>query len=181
MKNLIYIIALILVTVLIYFGYRYAYSQGYKDASGIVRVDTVRVVVEKTITKIKPVFKYVVKTDTVRLNPDLDSLWYAALEYWQSVDPPDTTDYLYQHNYAAEMDTALNNDELKLNVRFVSPLPLSRYSFFDLSYKLNEKSKTITIVEKKRWGLGLQAGIGLAGSGISAYIGFGLAYNIWSF
>lgn len=85
------------------------------------------------------------------------------------------------------------------------PVPISRYSFRDSLYALDVSGfnvtldqlevyprtvyKTITnttertIQEKKRWGIGLQAGYGYNfGSGKAGpYVGIGLQYSLWKF
>lgn len=38
-------------------------------------------------------------------------------------------------------------------------------------------NKTITVTKKKRWGVGIQGGIGMTPKGIQPYIGFGVNFN----
>ena len=83
------------------------------------------------------------------------------------------------------------------------PVPIRQYSFRDSLYALEVSGfnvtldrmevyprtvyKTITkmtertIQEKKRWGIGLQAGYGFTPQGAQPYIGVGISYNLFRF
>ena len=52
------------------------------------------------------------------------------------------------------------------------------------SIDVYSRTQTITIVEKskpKRWGLGVQAGVGANHKGFTPYVGIGISYNLISF
>ena len=52
------------------------------------------------------------------------------------------------------------------------------------SIDVYSRTQTITIVEKskpKRWGLGVQAGVGANHKGFTPYVGVGVSYNLISF
>lgn len=40
---------------------------------------------------------------------------------------------------------------------------------------------TVVTAKPKRWGIGLQAGVGYSRGGISPYVGIGVSYNLYSF
>src|SRR5574343_2037017 len=78
-----------------YFGYQYAYQRGVESVKKVVQIDTVRVPIERQIVKIVPKYSYIdrVTKEYVKIPINADSIYQAALAFWQS-QQTDTTDYL---------------------------------------------------------------------------------------
>lgn len=59
---------------------------------------------------------------------------------------------------------------------------VSGYELFLDSIKVYNKFEQITIKEKqKKWGIGIQGGIGVTPKSVQPYVGIGISYNLFSF
>ena len=106
--------------------------------------------IDKTDTLIVPKFKTVIKKDTVKFS--------------------DTVFVHQETQYIASIDTTYSDSSLTANVEFVSPIPLSNKSYFNMKFSIREKAVTNTIIEKEEWGFFHKRFI--------TYFGIGISYGI---
>lgn len=106
--------------------------------------------ITKQDTLVIPKFKTVIKKDTLRFR--------------------DTVFIHQETNYIAEVDTAYEDSSLTANVQFVSPIPLSPKSYFNLGFKVREKTITNTIIQEEEPGVFYKRFI--------TYLGFGVSYGL---
>ncbi len=114
----------------------------------VTKVDTTYIYIEKTDTLIKP--KFYVRVDTV------------------IIKQLDTT--IIKNKHIAEVDTLYEDLNLRANIKFISDIPLSTNSYFDLKFKLKQKEviKTITIEKEPNFWT----------NRFVTYIGVGLSYSV---
>lgn len=105
-------------------------------------IDTLITYVNITDTIIKPKFYEIVKKDTIR-------------------DTVNNVIFIKdQSNYVAEVDTTYESDLAKLNVKYISDIPLSKKSYFNIA--LDVKKEVVFVptykeYEPDRWGIGFGA------------------------
>ena len=123
------------------------------------KVDTL--VIRDTIKQIEPLFveRKVVKIDTLAVRDTLtlrDTL-YVFLEREQ-IRWEDSLAVVYASGVNPQVDSVIHytNDRI-ITIETVK-----------------------TIKEKSRWGVGIQAGVGVGTKGVSPYVGIGVNYNILS-
>lgn len=104
---------------------------------------------ERVDTLIVPKFKTIIRTDTLKYR--------------------DTLFIHNETNYIAEIDTAYEDSSLTAKVQYVSDIPLSKKSYFNLDFKVREKIITKTIIQTEAAGFFYKRFI--------PYIGVGLGYN----
>lgn len=83
--------------------------------------------IDKTDTLVVPKFRTIVKNDTISFR--------------------DTVFIHSETNYIAEVDTIYEDSSLTAKIQYVSPIPLSMESYFNLNFKIKEKVITNTIIE----------------------------------
>ena len=105
--------------------------------------------ITQTDTLVIPKFKTIVKTDTLKYR--------------------DTLFIHNETNYIAEIDTTYNDSSLTAKIQYVSDIPLSQKSYFNLDFKVREKIITKTIIRTEDVGFFYKRFI--------PYIGVGLGYN----
>ena len=124
--------------------------------------------IEKTDTLIVPKFKTVVYKDTISY-----------------------TDTVFIHtniNYIAEVDTTYTDSTLTAHVQFVSPIPLSPKSYFNMKFGVRERSITNTVVQTEKvgfWykrfvaslGIGVMYDIDRQTLGVGPVLSFGIRLN----
>jgi hypothetical protein len=103
------------------------------------------------VDKIDTVFipKFYIKKDTIKIS-QLDT-------------------FFVETKYIAAADTAFKDSSLTANVKFISDIPLSTKSFFDMRFKVREKIITKTVI--------LTEDVGMWYKRFVAYLGAGLNYN----
>ena len=105
--------------------------------------------IEKTDTLIVPKFKTITKRDTIKY-----------------------LDTIFVHNetqYVAQVDTTYEDSTLTASVQFISPIPLSPKSYFNMNFKVRERIITNTVVQVEEVGFFYKRFI--------PYIGVGMSYN----
>jgi len=105
--------------------------------------------VEKRDTLIVPIFKTVVQKDTISY---IDTVFIHT-----------------NINYIAEVDTTYEDSTLSAHVQYVSPIPLSPKSYFNLDFKVREKIITNTVIQTEDVGFFYKRFI--------AYLGVGINYD----
>lgn len=134
--------------------------------------DTVVVVVKDTVKIVQPkeVFRYITHTviDTFNYNDSAGNI--AAVEI-----PLECAVY---------SDTAILNQSDTLG--YTAYVSGYRSNLDSISFCLSKTDKYITktVEKKKRWGIGVQAGVGVGYNGrviFTPYVGVGISYNIWNF
>lgn len=103
------------------------------------------------IDKIDTVFvpKFYVRKDTVTIS-QLDT-------------------FFIETKYIAAADTTFEDSSLTASIKFISDIPLSGNSFFDMRFKVREKIVTNTIIQTEETGFFYKRFI--------PYLGIGLSYN----
>lgn len=104
---------------------------------------------EKIDTLIVPKFKTITKSDTIKY-----------------------LDTIFVHNeiqYIAEVDTFYQDSTLSAKIQYVSPIPLSPKSYFNMDFKTRETIITNTVVQVEEVGFFYKRFI--------PYIGLGMSYN----
>ena len=87
-------------------------------------------------------------------------------------------------------------DTLRVHDTIALPVPIERRVYADSHYRavvsgwhpsldsisVYERTRTITRVvpEVRKWGLGVQAGVGFSPAGVQPYVGLGVSYNLLS-
>ena len=87
-------------------------------------------------------------------------------------------------------------DTLRLHDTIALPVPIERRVYADSHYRavvsgwhpsldsisVYERTRTITRVvpDSRKWGLGVQAGVGFSPAGVQPYVGLGVSYNLLS-
>jgi hypothetical protein len=134
------IVMAIIIVVLFALENVFVYQTGKNSVKAQIIRDTDTVITYRTIQDIRIIPKYttITKTDTV-----INSL----------------TDTVYIDNttYIATLDTTYEDDLAKLKVDFISDIPLSKKSYFNLDLKV--KSQTVFVptykaYEPDTWGIG---------------------------
>ena len=77
--------------------------------------------------------------------------------------------FYVETKYIAEADTTFEDSSLSLNVKYISDIPLSDKSFFNMRFKVREKIITNTIIQTEDVGFFYKRFI--------PYLGIGLSYN----
>ena len=77
--------------------------------------------------------------------------------------------FYVETKYIAEADTTFEDSSLSLNVKYISDIPLSDKSFFDMRFKVREKIVTNTVIQTEDVGFWYKRFI--------PYLGIGLSYN----
>lgn len=116
----------ILIGIIIFLFIAYSVST-YKlgESSANSQVDTLFNYIEIKDTVILPNFYKVVKKDTIKLT--------------------DTVFVEEKTNYIAEIDTTYENNELELKVKYISDIPLSEKSYFNIESKV----KSVVVFQPK--------------------------------
>ena len=124
--------------------------------------------IDKTDTLIVPKFKTVIKKDTVKFS--------------------DTVFIHQETQYIASVDTTYEDSSLTANVEFVSPIPLSPKSYFNMKFGVRERSITNTVVQTEKvgfWykrfvaslGIGIMYDIDRQTLGVGPVLSFGIRLN----
>ena len=103
--------------------------------------------VDKTDTVFIP--KFFIKKDTIKI-PQLDT-------------------FFVETKYIAEADTTFEDSSLTAKIKFVSDIPLSDKSFFDMRFKIREKIITNTVIQTEDVGFFYKRFI--------VYLGLGMNYD----
>jgi hypothetical protein len=77
--------------------------------------------------------------------------------------------FYVETKYIAEADTTFEDSSLSLNVKYISDIPLSDKSFFNMRFKVREKIITNTVIQTEDVGFFYKRFI--------PYLGIGLSYN----
>ena len=103
------------------------------------------------VDKIDTVFipKFYVRKDTITIS-ELDT-------------------FFVETNYIAAADTMFEDSSLSANIKFISDIPLSNKSFFDMRFKVREKIITNTVIQTDEVGLWYKRFV--------PYLGIGINYN----
>lgn len=118
--NKLTIIGIILFLFLVYSLAIYHLGKSNAKKEIVTHTDTLTVYIDKVDTLLKPIFITRTKKDTIR-----------------------TTDSIYikeSTQYIARKDTSYRDSLLTLAVEYVSPIPLSRDSYFNLFWKVKERT-----------------------------------------
>jgi hypothetical protein len=92
-----------------------------------VKTDTLITYINKTDTLVKPIFY--TRKDTVFVTK-LDTFYI-------------------ENYYIAEVDTTYEDDLLHANIKYISDIPLSKDSYFDLKFKVKQK-EVIKVITKEK-------------------------------
>lgn len=126
--------------------------------------------------------------DTVRVT-------YVDTILYSKPVPKDSTVVRYTTDTLAVADTTFT-DSVIVRDSVVVRVPIMQKVYQDTTYKawvsgyrpnldsiaVYPRREILTITEKpKRWGVGVQAGLGATTKGLAPYIGIGVSYNIISF
>jgi hypothetical protein len=118
MKTNIFIIAIIIVLgIASHYGF---YELGKKNAEIKYIRDTDTIITYRTIKDIQIIPKYttIYKTDSIKTTDTL---------------------FVFDTSYVASMDTTYESDLAKLKVQYVSPIPLSKKSYFNLDLEVKKE------------------------------------------
>lgn len=133
-----------------------------KEAQTITHIDTTRVVVYDTVTYRKPIAvdSVVLRYKTIRVEVKEDN--FPTKVDSVSVEIPITQKHYADSTYSAWV---------------------SGYEPCLDSIKVYPRTEVVTITKQlqdkpKRWGIGLQGGVGYGKGGFTPYIGIGVQYNI---
>lgn len=136
MKTNIFIIAMIIVLAIAsHYGF---YELGKKNAEIKYVRDTDTIVTYRTIKDIQIIPKYttIYKTDSVKTTDTL---------------------FVFDTSYVASLDTTYEDDLVKLKVDFISDIPLSKKSYFNLDVNVKKEIvfvPTYKAYEPDTWGVG---------------------------
>ena len=137
-----------------------------KEAQTITHIDTTRVVVYDTVTYRQPIAvdSVVVRYETIKVRKVVSDTIRVmdSAEDSVSVEIPITQKHYADSTYSAWV---------------------SGYDPCLDSIKVYQRTEVVTITQKiqdkpKRWGIGIQGGVGLGKGGFTPYIGIGVQYNI---
>lgn len=121
--------------------------------------------------------------------------YYDTIEYYQPI-PVDSTIVRYDVKTLKRVinDTSYVYSKVEDSVKVEIPITSKHYSdsTFEAwisgyepcldSIRVYNKMQKITIKEKqKKWGIGIQGGIGVTPKSVQPYIGIGVSYNLFSF
>src|SRR5574343_694432 len=148
MKTNIFIIAMIIVLgIASHYGF-YELGKSKAEIKHIRDTDTLTTYITVRDTVIIPKFTVKTRTDTVIKNDTITVFI-------------DTTQYI------ASFDSTYENDKAKLEVKFISPIPLSPKSFFDLNLQIKSELVFVPTYVKeepswwyKRFGCFIGGGVG---------------------
>ena len=117
--------------------------------------------IDKTDTLFIP--KFYIKRDTIKIS-QLDT-------------------FFVETKYIAQADTTFEDSSLSANVKFVSDIPLSNKSFFDMRFKVREKTITNTVIQEKEssfWDHRFipYLGVGINYNGKTADVGVQLGFGV---
>lgn len=134
----------IIIAILLIITHFLAYHLGELNKKVKIVKDTDTLITYTTITDtiIEPEFYEIVKKDTIR-------------------DTVNNVIFIKdQSNYVAEVDTTYEDDLAKLNVKYISDIPLSKKSYFNIA--LDVKKEVVFVpaykeYEPDKWGLGFGA------------------------
>jgi hypothetical protein len=77
--------------------------------------------------------------------------------------------FYIETKYIAAADTTFEDSSLTASIKFVSDIPLSNKSFFDMRFKVREKIITNTVIQTEEVGFWYKRFI--------PYLGIGISYN----
>ena len=121
---------------------------------------------------------------------------YDTIPYYQPV-PKDSTVLRYKTITVPHIEHLI--DTTNVEVYDTIQIPITQKEYEDSTYhawvsgyepnldSIYVFPKTITItrnntqIVSKRWGVGLQLGVGYNGSKVSPFVGIGVSYNLWNF
>jgi hypothetical protein len=167
MKTNIFIIAMIIVLgIASHYGF-YELGKSKAEIKHIRDTDTVTTFIEIIDTVIIPKFTVKTKTDTV-INNLTDTV------------------FIDQTEYIASFDSTYEDDKASLSVAFISPIPLSTKSFFDIDLKVKSELVFVpTYVQDEsfwhnRFGFFFGGGAVYTQAGVAdlgLFLGFGVRLN----
>lgn len=130
-----------------------------------------------------PTETIITKTDTIRDTVPVpkDSI----IVKWRTVKLPTapSTDTVYlAHTDSVEVQVPITQKEYQDSTyhAWVSGFEPSLDSIHVYS-RTTTITKTTPVYIKKRWGIGVQVGVGVTNNKVSPYIGIGVSYNLWNF
>lgn len=88
-------------------------------------------------------YRYITKHDTLVIPK------FRTVVYNDTISYIDTVFVHTNVNYIAEIDTTYEDSSLTAKVQFISDIPLSKKSYFDLKFNLREKTITNTVTVEK--------------------------------
>lgn len=173
--NILIAVSVILLLMVISFVGGCSYNS---NKERITTNDTVVVVVKDTVKIVQPkeVFRY--STHTV-----IDTLYIASgFNYNDSAGNIAAVEIPLE--CAVYSDTTILNQSDTLG--YTAYVSGYRSKLDSISFRLSKTDKYITktVEKKKRWGIGVQAGVGVGYNGrviFTPYVGVGISYNIWNF
>lgn len=153
----------------------------YQKPVTTVTIDTVYVHRTITDTLVKPVFR--IRTDTIKVQANVDSIFQVAKEYWATLNS-DTSSGAIQ--YVAMKDSTYEDSLLTAHVAFVSRIPLDPESFFEWQFNIKQSEINKTIEYEKPRGFfdsfGLGFGLGysydLLNERLVPTVSFGIVYKL---
>src|SRR5574343_28960 len=142
------IVMAIIIVVLFTLENIFVYQQGKNSVKAKIIRDTDTVITYRTIQDIQIIPKYttIYKTDSVKITDTL---------------------FVFDTSYVASLDTVYEDDTAKLKVDFISDIPLSKKSYFNLDLNVKEKLVFVPTYVKdgpswwyKRFGCFIGGGVG---------------------
>ena len=142
------IVLTIIIVILFILENIFVYQTGKNSVRNQIIRDTDTVVTYRTIQDIQIIPKYttIYKTDSVKITDTL---------------------FVFDTSYVASLDTTYEDDTAKLRVDFVSPIPLSKKSYFNLDLEVKKEMVFVPTYVKddpswwyKRFGCFLGGGVG---------------------
>jgi len=114
------IVLTIIIVVLFILENIFVYQTGKNSVRNQIIRDTDTVVTYRTIQDIQIIPKYttIYKTDSVKITDTL---------------------FVFDTSFVASLDTVVENEDAKLRVDFVSPIPLSKKSYFNLDLEVKKE------------------------------------------
>ena len=130
-----------------------------------------------------PIETIVVHTDTI--SDTIPVPTDSVIIKWRTVKLPTAspTDTVFLTRVdSVEVQVPITQKEYKDSTyhAWVSGFEPSLDSIYVFS-KTTTITKTTPVYVKKRWGVGVQVGVGVTNNKVSPYIGVGVSYNLWNF
>ena len=161
-------IVLAIIIVVLFGVYSFSiYELGKSKARTQIIRDTDTVVTYRTIQDIQIIPKYttIYKTDSVKITDTL---------------------FVFDTSYVASLDTVYEDDTAKLRVDFVSPIPLSKKSYFNLDLEVKKEMVFVPtyIKDESFWSNRFVPILGIGGvytqdgqMDLGLFLGFGVRLN----
>ena len=106
-------------------------------------------------------YRYIDRVDTLRVPKFITKIdTYKVVQL-------DT--FFTETKYIAQIDTTYEDSSLTANIKYVSDIPLSKKSYFDMRFSLRERTITNTVIQTEEVGFFYKRFI--------PYIGIGMSYN----